>query len=129
MQVIMMEAGRPRDPQWETGGSANAKVVSDGCLPSMLIKTVYDGLALFVGPGVWAMKEVFGISGAGVYCADRLATACSESLIPACGGPAGRSGYSGSEIAAADGTIPFKVVLRCLADPSGLFWRKEDSQN
>ena len=129
MQAIMIEAGRPSDPQWETWDSANAKVVSDGCLPSMLIKTVHDGLSLVAGLGVWTMVEVFGISGAGVYCADRLATACSESLIPACGGPAGRSGYSGSEIAAADGTIPCKVVLRCLADPSGMFWRKEESQN
>ena len=67
------------------------------------------------------MKEVFGVTVAGVYCTDRPETACNEALIPASGGPAGRSGYSGSELITQDGTIPCKILLRCLADPTVCF--------
>ena len=71
MQVIIREASRPTDPQWETWDSAKATVVDHACLPSRLIIRIHDGLSRVVGPGVWAMQEVFGITVAGVYCADR----------------------------------------------------------
>ena len=35
-------------------------------------------------------------------------------------GPAGEAGYAGSELITEDGTVPFKVILRCIAYPSGL---------
>ena len=75
------------------------------------------------------MKEVYGITTAGVYVTDRPETALGEMLIPASGGPAGKPGYSGSEVISEDGTIPLKCVLRCLADPTGLLYRKEEEQN
>ena len=58
------------------------------------------------------MKEVFGVTVVGVYCADCPATACYEPLIPASGGPAGRSGLSGAELITKDGRILFKLVFR-----------------
>ena len=58
----------------------------------MLIRIAHDGFSRVVGPGAWAMKEVFVITVAGVYCTDRPETACNEPLIPASGGPAGRCG-------------------------------------
>ena len=94
-------------------------VVYHACLPSMLIKIVHDPLPRVVGPGAAAMKAVFGITVAGVYCADRPETACNEPLVLASGGPAGRSGYAGAELITKDGAIPAKVILRCIADPNG----------
>ena len=61
-------------------------MVYHACLPSMLIKIVHDGLSRAVGLGAWAMKEVFWITAAGVYCVDRPETACNEPLVPASGG-------------------------------------------
>jgi len=75
------------------------------------------------------MKEVFGCTTAGVYCCDRPEAACPHVLVPACGGPTGRTGYSGTELITDDGTIPFKVILRCLADVSGLLWRKAEERS
>ena len=75
------------------------------------------------------MKEVFRITIAGVYCANRSGATCSGPVAPASGGPAGWRGHSSSEITVEDGTIPFKVVFRCLADPTGLLWRIAESQN
>ena len=129
LALLGKEAGRPSGPRWEAWDSAKAKVVYHACLPSMLIKIVHDGLSRAVGLGAWAMKEVFWITAAGVYCVDRPETACNEPLVPASGGPAGRCGYSGTELITKDGTIPFKVVLRRMVDSSGLLWRKEELQN
>ena len=72
------------------------------------------------------MKEGFGCSVEGVYCTDRPAAALSNIGILASGGPAGRAGYIGSELITEDGTIPLKVVVRCLADTTGLLWRREE---
>ena len=72
------------------------------------------------------MKEVFGCTTAGVYCFDGPEAACQHVLVPARGGPTGRSGYSGTELITEDGTIPFKVIRMCLTHVSGLLWRKEE---
>ena len=66
---------------------------------------------------------------AGVYVTDRPEAASNKALIPASGGPAGRAGCACSELMAEDGTIPLKVILRCIADPSGLLWKKEEEQS
>ena len=46
--------------------------------------------------------------------------------IMASGGPSGQAGYVGSELIAEDGTIPLKIVIRCLADTTGLLWKREE---
>ena len=104
-------------------------MVYHGCLPSMLLKHIHDGFPRVVGPGSLTMKDACGITVDGVYCTDRLETACKDSLVSASAGPAGICGYSGSALMVEDCTIPFKVVLRCLADPTGLLWRKADLRN
>ena len=114
---------------WKVGAVQRRKVVNHACLPSTLIKIVHDRFPRVVGPGAAAMKEVFGIIVVGVYCADRPETTCNEPLIRASGGPAGRSGYAGTELITKDGTIPFTSILRCVADPNGLLWRREEQQN
>ena len=103
---------------WKVGTVQRRKVVNHACLPSTLIKIVHDRFPRVVGPGAAAMKEVFGIIVVGVYCADRPETTCNEPLIRASGGPAGRSGYAGTELITKDGTIPFTSILRCVADPN-----------
>ena len=114
---------------WKVGTVQRRTVVNHACLPSTLIKIVHDRFPRVVGPGAAAMKEVFGIIVVGVYCADRPETTCNEPLIRASGGPAGRSGYAGTELITKDGTIPFTSILRCVADPNGLLWRREEQQN
>lgn len=54
----------------------------------------------------------------GVYVTDRPVAALSSMTVIASWGPAGRSGYTGSEIISETGTLPLKVVIRCLADPT-----------
>ena len=112
------------DPKWANWDTSKAMVVYHGCLLSMLIKIAQGGFSRQVGVGNWRMKEVYGITPVGVYVTDRPETALSETLILASGGPAGKPGYSGSEVISEDGTIPLKCVLRCLADPTGLLYRK-----
>ena len=92
----------------------------------MLTKIASYGLSRSVGDGAWQMKEVFGVTVAGVYVTGRPETVVDKATIPASGGPAGKAGYAGSEMITEDGTIPFKVVLRRIADPSGLLWKKEE---
>ena len=104
-------------------------VVYHGCLPSTFLKIDYDGSSRNIGQCNWRMKEVSGITTAGVYVTDRPETECSEVLIPASGGPTGKPGYSGSEVTSDDGTIPMKFVVRCLADPIGMPFRKEKEHN
>ena len=65
---------------------------------------------------------------AGVYVTYRPDTAVNKAIIPASGRPAGKAGCAGSELITEDGTIPFKVVLRCIADPSGLIWKEEEEE-
>ena len=86
----------------------------------MLFKIAHDGLRRSVGDGAWQMKEVFGGTVVGVYVTGCPETVVNKAIIPASGGPAGKAGYAGSELITEDGTIPFKVVLQCLAGPSGL---------
>jgi hypothetical protein len=74
----------------------------------MLIKIAHDGFSRSVGDGAWQMKEVFGVTVAGVYVTDRPETALSKASIPASGGPAGKAGYARSELITEYGTIPFK---------------------
>ena len=95
----------------------------------MLIKIAHDGFSRTVGDGAWQMKEVFGVTVAGVYVTYRPDTALNKAIIPASGGPVGKAGYAGSELITEDGTIPCKVILRCIADPSGLLWKKEEEQS
>ena len=71
------------------------------------------------------MKEVFGVTVVGVYVTDRPETVVSKAIIPASGGPVGRAGYAGSELVTEYGTIPCKVILRRIDDPSGRLWKKE----
>ena len=97
------------------------------CLPSMLIKIAHDGFSRSVGVGAWQMKEVFGVTVAGVYVTDRPETALNKAIIPASGGPVGKAGCAGSELITEYGTIPFKVILRCIADPSGLLLEERRS--
>ena len=123
------EMGVPTDPKWAAWGTSKAMVVYHRCLPSMLVKIVHDGFSRKIGQGSWQRKEVYGVTTAGVHVPDRPATACSEILIEACIGPAARAGYSSSEIISEDGTIPMKCVLRCLADPTGLLFRREEEKN
>ena len=66
------------------------------------------------------MKEVFGCSVEGVYVSDRPETALNNLNVLGGGGPARQSGYVGSELISEDGTITLKVVIRCLADTTGL---------
>ncbi|MFM7982844.1 MAG: hypothetical protein ACKPKO_26330, partial [Candidatus Fonsibacter sp.] len=100
--------------------------VYHGCLPSFLIRVINDGFYRELGPGEDRMKKVFGCSVEGVYVSDRPETALNSLNMTASGGPAGRVGYMGSEIVVDDGTVPFKVVIRCLADTTGLLWRREE---
>ena len=92
----------------------------------MLIRLAQDGISRSVGDGALQMKEVSGVTVIGVYVTDRPETAINKAIIPASGGPVGRAGYAGSELVTEDGTIPFKVILRCIVDPSGLLWKKEE---
>ena len=123
------EQGVPSDPQWANWDTSKAMVVYHGCLPSLFIKIAHHGFSRQIGAGNWRMKAVYGITTVGIYVTDRPETALSEALIPASGGPAGKPGYSGSEVISEDGTIPLKCALRCLADPTGLLYRKEEEQN
>ena len=52
------------------------------------------------------------------------------------GGPPGSpdtrahdSARYGTELISEDGTLPYRVVIRCLADDSELLWKKVDTQN
>ena len=97
-----------------------------GCLPSTLIQIVHDGFYREVGPGENLMKEVFGCSVEGVYCTDKIEFALNNVGILASGGPSGQAGYVGSELISEDGTIPLKIVIRCLADTTGLLLKREE---
>eukprot|EP00969_Alexandrium_andersonii_P298855 13211130-Alexandrium_andersonii.AAC.1 len=46
-------------------------------------------------------------------------------------GPPGykKNDLRGAELIAQDGTLPCRVVLRCLARRRGLLWKKEDKSN
>ena len=99
------ETGTLRQPEKSTWDSSKAVVVYHPCLPSSLARILHDGFSRTVGQGSASMKEVFGCTTAGVYCFDRPEVACQHTLIQACGGPAGRTGYSGTELITEDGTI------------------------
>ena len=92
----------------------------------MLIKIAHDGLSRSVGYGAWQMKEVFGLTVVGVYVTDRPETVVHQAFTSASEGPGGKAGYAGLEPITEDGTIPGKVVLQYIADPSGLVWKKEE---
>ncbi|MFM7989074.1 MAG: hypothetical protein ACKPKO_58150, partial [Candidatus Fonsibacter sp.] len=115
----------PINPKWD---SSRIQTVYYGCFPSFLLNIIRDGFYREVGPGENRMKEVFGCSVEGVYCTDRPDSALESISYIASGGPAGKAGYSGSELITEDGTIPLKVVIRCLADSTGLLWRREEQE-
>ena len=117
------ESGTPLDPKRTKGDDEKVRTVYYGCLPTSLIQIVHDGFYREVGPGENRMKEVCGCSVEGVYCTDRIEDALNNVGILASGGPSGKAGYVGSELISEDGTIPLKVVIRCLADTTGLLWK------
>ena len=116
----------PIDPKRPRGDNEKVRTVYFGCLPTTLIQIVHDGFYRELGPGVNLMKEVFGCSVEGVYCNDKIEDALNSIGIPASGGPSGKPGYVGSELISEDGTIPLKIVIRCLADTTGLLWKREE---
>ncbi|MFM7983524.1 MAG: hypothetical protein ACKPKO_29780, partial [Candidatus Fonsibacter sp.] len=93
-----------------------------------MINIIHDGFYREVGPGENRMKEVLGCSVEGVYCTDRPDSALESISYIASGGPVGKAGCVGSELISEDGTIPLKVVIRCLADSTGLLWRREEKE-
>ena len=118
-------SGVQSDPNRPRGDSEKVRTVYFGCLPTALIQIVHDRFYRELGPGVNLMKEVFGCSVEGVYCNDKIEDALNYIGIPASGGPSGKPDYVGSELISEDGTIPLKVVIRCLADTTGLLWKRE----
>ncbi|MFM7978290.1 MAG: hypothetical protein ACKPKO_03160, partial [Candidatus Fonsibacter sp.] len=100
-----------------------------GCIPSFLIRIVHDVFYRELGLGENRMKQVCGCSVEGVYVTDRPEAALNSLNLLASGGIAGKAGYIGSEIISEDGTIPLKVVVRCLAVASGLLWRREEQNS
>ena len=120
------ESGTPIDPAWTKWDITQIQTVYYGFLPSFLINIVHDGFYREVGQGENRMQEVCGCSVEGVYCTDRLEDALNSLGLLASGGPTSRAGYVGSELISEDGTIPLKVVIRYLADTTGLLWRREE---
>ena len=104
------------------------RVVYHGTYPSMLPNIIRDGLGRSFGAGPDALRAVCGIHVGGVYTTDRLDTAYSYPQTRGCGGPNRKRGLGG-ELFAADGTLPYRCVLRLVANDNGLLWRNEEKRN
>ena len=75
------------------------------------------------------MADVFGMPVAGVYATDRLATAAGYPTTWAAVGPHGerRKGFAGSEVVAEDGTLPMRVILRCIGHSDYIMWKRSQA--
>ena len=84
-------------------------------MPSYAICIIKQGFSRRVVAGDVVTKDVFGCIVAGVYVLDQLQAAHNRLNILVSGGPNGRPGFSGSEVASADGILPVQNLFRCVA--------------